>query len=106
MIWLALASGIAGGLVLGWCAHEWFCMRRNGCLIWIRNDAAEWSKKLKAEGWRTKNGRQHHAREQHQTTQIATPQDLLDGMNGEGVPLQRQDTPSTGVANPKRRTDR
>ena len=101
MIWLALASGIAGGGVLGWYTHEWFCMRRNGCPIWIRDDAAKWSKKLKAEGWRTKNGRQHHARvrAERPTTEIAT----LDNLREAGAPSERVDTPTTGVV-PRRKT--
>ena len=101
MIWLAMALGIAGGGAMGWYTHEWFCMRRNGCLIWIRNDAAEWSKKLKAEGWRTKNGRQHHARvrAERPTTEIAT----LDNLREAGAPSERVDTPTTGVV-PRRKT--
>ena len=63
MIWLALASGIAGGLVLGWYAHEWFCMRRHGCPLWVQADTGEWVRRLKTEGWRTKNGRRHHLRD-------------------------------------------
>jgi hypothetical protein len=81
MMWLALACGIVGGSILSWyaCRDGWFRRRPK--------QAAP---------------QRHHL--QRITTQIATPKDLLDSLPEAGAPLPIEPTPTTGVANPKRRT--
>ena len=81
--------------VLGWLAHGWICMRRNACILWRRLDAREWTEKLKDDYL---NGRY----ERHPSG--AVPIETLDETARSGVPSRLTDTPTTGVANPKRKT--
>jgi hypothetical protein len=92
----ALVAG-AGFAVLGWYAHAWDCRRMNPhCPVWQREREAVW----KAE-WR----RQHPATraERHGTTELVIPKDLLDSLPEAGAPLPIESTPTTGVANPRRK---
>ena len=87
MIWLDLAVLLAGGITFGWYAHLWYCKRRNGCPVWLEEDARDWNVKAELNGW-------HKRREK-------AP---FDNENGKGVPSSIEPTPTTGVANPRRKT--
>ena len=124
MWWPGVLVVVVALIVFGWWGHGWWCMRRNGCPIWRQIDTGEWVRKLTDKGWLTKNGNRHFPREdreRHPTTEIVTPRVLdemkksgdpwaewrqappLDEGPKTGIPLQIKDTPTTGVANPKRR---
>ena len=38
---------VAGGATLGWVAHRWWCMRRNGCSIWRLRETQTWEDSLR-----------------------------------------------------------
>ncbi|MGO9663642.1 MAG: hypothetical protein ACLP66_10070, partial [Polyangia bacterium] len=69
-------------------------------------DNGEWVRKLTNTGWLTKNGTRHYPRkdrERHPTTKVVTPQELDEAAKS-GVPFKAEDTPTTGMHNPTRRT--
>jgi hypothetical protein len=86
-IWLDLAVLLAGGITVGWHAHLWFCKRRHGCPVWLEEDARAWNPKAELNGW-------HRRRKKPP----------LDKAKESGAPLERMETPVTGIANPKRKT--
>ena len=93
------------GLAVGWGLHLWYCQRRNGCPLWRQLDTGEWVRRLAASGWRTKNGVRHYPRPDHERHPSgAVPIEALDETARSGVPSRLTDTPTTGVANPKRKT--
>ena len=82
-MWLALACGIAGGAILAWyaCRDGWFRRRRRQSIPLIR-----------------------HRMQDIDTTRIVNAV-LLAEQRQAGVPSPIEPTPTTGVANPKRRRD-
>ena len=106
MIWWGWVAVLIVVFLAGWRSHWWYCKHRLGCPLWYLDDAAEWSRRLKAEGWRTKNGARHHVGEQHErrpTGEVKMP--TFDKENTTGVPLARiEPTPTTDVTNTRRKT--
>lgn len=74
-------------VLLGWYAHLWWCKRRHGCPVLLEEYAREWDVKAELNGW--------HRRKK---------QPPVDSETQTGVPLERMETPVTGIANPKRKT--
>jgi predicted restriction endonuclease len=101
--YLILLAGMAGAFILGWDAHAWYCRRMNPqCPIWQAERDSAWKAELRRRYPGTRP-------ERRGTTEIATPgvvAESLDEQRKMGVPSERVDTPSTGVANKNRRTDR
>ena len=107
MTWWPGALVVAFGLVmLGWRAHRWSCMRRNGCPEWLEERAKDWDVKATLNGW-------HRRRKKSSGGEAKTTGDPwaewhqappLDDEPKTGIPSKRMETPITGVANPKRKT--
>jgi hypothetical protein len=105
MIWLALALVVlaifVGAFALGWRASAWYCQQATpSCPRWRPQWLAMWIAGLKKH---YPNG----SHERHPTpvpTPGAVPMARLDNEWRAGIPSQRMDTPTTGVANPKRKT--
>jgi hypothetical protein len=95
----ALVSG-AGFAILGWWARGWHCKQANtACPVWQQERKLIWKAKLRKQY--PEKPERHHL--QRITTQIATPKDLLDSVPEAGAPLPIEPTPTTGVANPRRK---
>ena len=106
LIVIALAF-LAGVALLVWWARGWWCRLKNPkCPERAPAVAAAWHPRDEARAWRAAHpnglsGERHHL--QRITTQIATPKDLLDSLPEAGAPLPIEPTPTTGVANPRRK---
>ena len=99
MTWWPGALVVAFGLVvLGWRSHRWWCMRRNGCPEWLEERAKDWDAKAELNGWKKRKVVPDEAWRKW------APAPPLDGENGKGVPSKIENTPTTGVANTKRKT--
>ena len=106
MTWWPGALVVAFGLVmLGWRAHRWSCMRRNGCPEWLEERAKDWDVKATLNGWhrRRKKSGGGEAKTTGDPWQHWVPSPPLDEEPKTGVPLQIEPTPTTGVANPRRK---
>jgi hypothetical protein len=98
--WILLCDQLvllAGGITVGWYAHLWLCMRRKGCILYRQASAQAWT-----DSWtgRYPNGRH----ERHPTGPVPVEPQALDEARKSGVPSREQNTPVTGVANPRRKT--
>lgn len=115
-LWLSMAVLLAVGFTVGWHAHLWYCLRSKGCPLWRPKTTAAWANTLTEEGWETKNGKHHRlgeTPERHPTGETKTtcdpwshwqPAPPLDKAEESGAPLERMETPVTGVANKNRKT--
>ena len=90
---LIMLVGCAGSGALGWYAKGWHCRRMN--------PSCPDGQPERVEAWKAEWRRQNPASlvERHGTTEIAT----LDNLREAGAPLRIEPTPTTGVANPRRK---
>ena len=98
---LVALLGVAVAAALAWWARGWWCRRANpNCPVWAQERKLIWKAKLRKQ---YPNG----SHERHPTpapTPGAVPMAALDNSSRAGIPSRIKDTPTTGVANPKRKT--
>ena len=104
---LVALLGVAVAAALAWWARGWWCRRANpNCPVWAQERKLIWKAKLRKQ---YPNG-SHERRPTPAPTPApaptpgAVPMARLDNEWRAGIPSQRMDTPTTGVANPKRKT--
>jgi hypothetical protein len=89
-----MAVLLAVGFTVGWHAHLWHCQRRRGCPVWREREARKWTDAL---------ARRHPTGETNPWAHWK-PAPPVDEDKESGAPLERMETPVTGIANPKRKT--
>ena len=83
----------------GWLSHLWYCKRRNSCPLWQRDSEEAWLRELAK-----KYPAGRVASIPPEVWSMWRPAPALDETERAGVPSQIEPTPTTGIANDKRRT--